>query len=274
MEYVNSALSGLFGIFVYPFRGIDPVWSLTFFSLLIGVLMLVIFRYTSNQPAIAEAKRKIRAYVYELSLFKDEVGMVLAAQRSILRENMKYMKYAVKPMLFMIIPLGLILVQLDSWYGHRALEPGERAVVSVTLVPGGDVMSDVTLETEPGIEIETPALRVPEQERIDWRIRAVEPGEHTLTFNAEGESFTRKVVVGDGGITQISPAAYTGGVWNILMNPGNRPIPGNPLVEEISVGYPGAEVSALGFRVHWLVIVFVLSIVFGFALKGIFGVEI
>lgn len=274
MEYVNSALSGLFGILVYPFRGIDPVWSLAFFSLLIGVLMLIIFRFTSNQPAIAEAKRKIRAYVYELSLFKDEVGMVLSAQRSILRENMKYIKYAVKPMLFMIIPLGLILIQLDSWYGHRALEPGERAVVSVRLAPGGDVMSGVTLEAEPGVEIETPALRIPEQERIDWRIRAEEPGEHVLTFNADGQSFTRKVVVSDGGLTQLSPAAYSGGVWNILMNPGNRPIPKNPIVEEISVGYPKAEVSALGFKVHWLVIVFVLSIVFGFALKGLFGVEI
>ncbi|MCL4243520.1 MAG: hypothetical protein KJ002_00040 [Candidatus Dadabacteria bacterium] len=274
MEYINSALSGLFGILVYPFRGMDPLWSLAFFSLLIGVLMLVIFRYTSNQPAIAEAKRKIRAYVYELSLFKDEVGMVLSAQRSILRENMKYIKYAVKPMLFMIIPLGLILVQLDSWYGHRALDPGERAVVSVRLAPGGDVMSNATLEAGPGLEIETPALRVPEQERIEWRIRAEAPGEHTLTFGVGGESFSRKVVVSDGGLMQLSPAAYTGGVWNILMNPGNRPIPDNPLVEEITVGYPEAEVSALGFKVHWLVIVFALSIVFGFALKGVFRVEI
>jgi uncharacterized membrane protein (DUF106 family) len=274
MEYINAALNGIFGILLYPFRTIDPLWSLAFLSLIMGALMLVIFRYTSNQAAIGDAKRKIRAYMYELSLFKDEIGIVLSAQRNILRENMKYIKHAARPMLFMIIPLGLILIQLDSWYGHRALRPGEQAVVSVKLVPEGDVMSNVTLETGPGIDIETPPLRISEQERIDWRIRAEEPGEHELTFNAEGQSFTRKVVVSDGGIAQLSTGAYAGGAWNILMNPGSPPIPENPLIEEIAVGYPEAEVSAFGFKVHWLVIVFALSIVFGFALKGIFRVEI
>lgn len=274
MEYINSALNGIFAMLVYPFRTIDPLWSLAFFSLIIGVLMLIIFRYTSNQAAIGEAKRKIRAYIYELSLFKDEIGIVLSAQKNILRENMKYIKHAAKPMLFMIIPLGLILIQLDSWYGHRALRPGEQAVVSVKLVQDGDVMSNITLETGAGIEIETPPLRVSEQERIDWRIRAETPGEHVLTFNADGRSFTRKVVVSDGGIAQLSTGAYAGGVWNILLNPGNPLIPKNPLIEEIAVGYPEAEVSAFGFKIHWLVVVFALSIVFGFALKGIFRVEI
>jgi Phosphoenolpyruvate phosphomutase len=39
-----------------------------------------------------------------------------------------------------------------------------------------------------------------------------------------------------------------------------------------SVQYPEATVSLLGWRVHWMVAFFVLSIVFAFALRGRFGV--
>ena len=136
MEYINAALKRNFGILLYPFRTIDPLWSLAFLSLIMGALMLVIFRYTSNQAAIGDAKRKIRAYMYELSLFKDEIGIVLSAQRNILRENMKYIKHAARPMLFMIIPLAHIDTARQL-VRAQALRPGEQAVVSVKLVPEG-----------------------------------------------------------------------------------------------------------------------------------------
>jgi len=85
--------------------------------------MLLIFRYISNQKEIKETKSKIRAYIYELRLFKDELGLVLSAQKNILIQNLKYIKYALKPMIFMIIPMALNLIQLDSWYGAQATKP-------------------------------------------------------------------------------------------------------------------------------------------------------
>lgn len=274
MQYINSAISGIFSIIIFPFRSLDPMWSLAVFSLLIGILMLIIFRYTSNQNRIRETKRKIRAHIFELSLYKDELGIVLRAQKDILIQNLKYMKYALVPMAFMIIPLGLILIQLDSWYGYRALRPDETAIVSMRIFEGKAKTSEVSLKSEGGITIETPPLRIPGQKRVDWRIKADTPGVHDLVFDVSGLNIRQKVTVSGGGLVQLSPAAYSKGLWNKLLNPGQEPLPPNPAVKEIKIGYPAATLDVMGFKLHWLVVVFILSIVFGFALKGLFRVEI
>ncbi|HVY54782.1 MAG TPA: hypothetical protein VHC46_03405, partial [Thermodesulfobacteriota bacterium] len=92
MQSINSAINGFFNVIISPFKNIDPLWSLALFSLLLAVVMLIIFRYTSDQQKIREAKSKIRAYIFELSLFKDDIGIVLSAQKNIFIHNLRYIK--------------------------------------------------------------------------------------------------------------------------------------------------------------------------------------
>ena len=40
------------------------------------------------------------------------------------------------------------------------------------------------------------------------------------------------------------------------------------------IGYPTSGLPFLGWTMHWLIAFFLLSIIFGFALKGLFKVEI
>lgn len=276
MQDFNRAISGFFNLVITPFKAMDPIWSLALFSLLIGIIMLVIFRYTSDQQKIRETKSKIRAYIFELSLFKDEIGIVLSAQKNIFIYNLKYIKYALKPMLFMMIPLVLILIQLESWYGHRPLKPDESAIVSLKLHEGGHSLSDIKLTAGGGIAVETPPLRIPDQNEIDWRIRARDTGDQYLTFNVPGGEIRQKVIVSEKGLVQVSPlaSASTSGFTDALLNPALGPLPGDSPVEQIRIDYPAMSIEIYKWHVHWLVIVFVLSIVFGFALKGMFRVEI
>lgn len=274
MRQFNTAIGGFFNFLITPLKTIDPLWSLALFSLLIGILMLIIFRYTSDQQKIKDTKNKIRAYIFELSLFKDEIGIVLSSQKNIFIYNLRYMKYALKPMLFMMIPLALILIQMESWYGYRPLRPDEKAVVSLKLRDGSHDLPDVKLTSDSGIAVETPPLRIPNQKEIDWRIRAKEIGTHDLTFNVSGEEIRQKVMVSEKGLSQISPVASASGIWNALLNPAQEPLPENSQAEEIRINYPAGSVGVFKWHVHWLVVVFALSIVFGFALKGLFKVEI
>lgn len=275
MWYINLAISSFFDLLIAPFRNLDPLWSLTFMSLLVGILMLVIFRYTSNQEAIRHTKNKIRAYIFELRLFKDDLGTVLSAQKKIFSYNMKYMSYALKPMLFMIVPLAIILIQLEGWYGFKALTPEESAVVSLKLSEGNpEVINGITMTASPGLEIDSPALRIPNEKEVNWRIRAKEPGSHNLSFNVDDYTFNKDVVVSDKALKRITPSSFKSEFWNFVLNPGDRAIADNPYVEEISVSYPLDSVKIYKWSFHWLVVILVLSIVFGFALKGVFKVEI
>ena len=275
MWYLNLSISSLFNLLIAPFESLNPLWSLTFISLLIGILMLTVYRYTSNQSGIKETKNKIRAYIFELRLFKDELAIVFSAQKKILTYNFRYMKYALKPMLFMIIPLAIILIQLEGWYGYKALLPGESALVSLKLSNGNpDVMAGITIRTDKGLQIDSPALRIPSEMEVNWRIRANELGKHNLTFNVEDYTFQKEVVVSDKGLERITPGVFTSEFWNFVLSPGQKAIPDNPYVEQIDVQYPLNTIQIYKWGVHWLAVVFILSIVFGFALKGLFRVEI
>ena len=192
ISYINLAISSFFDLLINPFTGINPLWSLTLFSLLIAILMLLIFRYTSNQKEIKETKSKIRAYIYELRLFKDELGLVLSAQKNVFLQNLKYIKYALKPMIFMIIPMAIILIQLDSWYGHKPLSPEESTMVSLILSDNLKIPEDISIKSDNGLTIETPPLRIAQENRIDWRIQANETGEHDLVFNVSDQVFKKE----------------------------------------------------------------------------------
>ncbi len=61
---------------------------------------------------------------------------------------------------------------------------------------------------------------------------------------------------------------------DLLLYPGEPPIDGTSPVESVRIQYPPLEMRLLGFHIDWLVAFFVLSILSGFAFKGLLGVEI
>jgi uncharacterized membrane protein (DUF106 family) len=276
MSYFNLYLSRFFDLLFKPFQSFDPLWALLFFSLVTGIIMLLIFRYTSDQKRIKEAKDRIKAHLLEIRIFKDDLRIQLSAQKDILRHNLTYMKYALKPMLFMIIPVVIILLQLDSWFGYRPLQPGQSAVVSVKLADNisAEALSNISIQSpEKGLLIETPPLRIPAEGEVNWRVRANDPGEHNLTFMVSGNTFQKRVIVSDGRFDRVS-RIIASGFWDTFLNPGEESIGNNPLMKKIEVNYPSRSIEIFGRHVHWLVVFFISSIVFGFAFKGLFKVEI
>ncbi len=236
--------------------------------------MLLIFRYTSNQTKIKETKSKIRAYIYELTLFKDELGIVLSAQKNVLIQNLKYMKYAVKPMIFMIIPLGLFLIQLDSLYGHKPLDLNESTIVSLKLSDKTKMPENISVKSDGGLTIETSPLKIVQDKQVDWRVRADEIGEHDLIFKVEDQEYQKKVIVGNQGIMRITPTVSTPNFWNNLLYPGGKLLAKGGAVEEINVDYKRNSIDVYKWKLDWLVVIFGLSIVFAFGMKGLFKVEI
>jgi hypothetical protein len=275
MWVFNSVFGGLFDLLFFPFRRLDAWFGMAFISLLTGLLMLLIFRLTSNQEGIRKVKDKIKAHLLELRLFKDNMGVTMEAQGRILGANLRYIAYSAKPMLVMMVPLVLILIQLNLWFGYEPLRPGESAILKVNLEKSARVMElEAALEAPPGIEVETPPLRLEEQKEIDWRLRARAGGVHELVLKIEGQSLAKSVAVGRGSLGRISPVKVRRRFFEEVLNPGEKPLPSQVPVRSIEVVYPPKRMNFLGWRLHWLIAYFALSILFGFALKRPFRVEI
>lgn len=274
MSSLHLIITSFFDLALSPFQSLSPLWALTLFSLLTSFLMLLVFRYTSDQQRIRETKNRIKAHILELWLFRDDLWIMLSAQGQILRLNGRYLTLAVKPMLVMIAPMALMLISLESWFGYRPLRPGEVAIVSVRVGDGEvGVFESASLQANNGVRVETPPLRIAQFKEINWRIRAHRPGVHRISVGLSGGRLEKEVVVALG-LARVSTARVRSGLWQALLHPTEAPIPHQLGVERIDIRYPARSIRVFGWDVHWLVYFFVLSIVSVFALKRFFGVEV
>jgi hypothetical protein len=272
---VNTVLGKLFDLLLLPFRSLNPWAGMIFISFLTGLLMLFVYRLTSNQIGIRQVKDRIKAHLLELRLYKDNMGVTMKAQGQILRANLKYIVLNFKPLVVMIVPLVLILAQLNLWFGAAPLEVGRPAILKVELAPEIRPLDmEFALEAPPQVAVETPPLRLEEPKEVDWRINPGSPGIYDLTIRAGGESVHKILVVAGPPLQRVSSLKVRPNFLEEVLFPGEKPLPqGNP-IRSIELLYPAGRLHLLGLKIHWLIAYLGLSIVFGFALKKPFKVEI
>lgn len=274
MRSFQLILNSFFGTILSPFQSLSPLWALTFISILTGLFMLLVFRYTSDQQRIKTTKNAIKAHILELWLFRDNLKIMLLAQLRILKLNGTYLKLAIKPMIILIVPLVLLLISLEGWFGSRALRLGEVAIVSVLVSDVGErLLENISLQVNNGAKVETPPLRIQQAKEADWRIRASAAGEHILQVKLPGHRVEKKLMVSNRFIP-VAPRRVAAGFWNTVLNPIEQPIPNGSPVKQIEVHYPKRAFMIFGWNIHWLVFFFITSILSGFVLKGFFRVEL
>jgi hypothetical protein len=269
-SFINRSANTVFELWLWPFQSLSPTWQIFVTALPVTVVALLIFRFASNQDGITEAKNKIKAYLLELWLYKDDIGILLRAQVRVLRYSLIYMRYSLVPMAIMIVPFALVIVQLESQYAFQGLETGESTILSVTLdsnIAVSSMAADLLLPT--GLTQDTPPLRLDARSQVLWRISATEPGRHVIGIRIGDTETSRQVV--SGGVGGLWPVAYRGADWRVLGSPAEAAIGDDSGIESTEISYPRARAEFLGLSsASWLLLGFTL--VFGFALRGLFGV--
>ncbi len=275
MAFLNSILGKLFDVLLLPFRSLNPWAGMAFISFLTGLLMLFIYRLASNQAGIRVVKARIKAHLLELRLYKDNMSVTMRAQGRILGANLRYLALNLKPLLVMIVPLVLILAQLNLWFGAEPLAVGRPAILKVKLKPDVDLLAtEFSVEAPPEVAVETPPLRLEEPKEVDWRIRPVSAGRFEIGIKAGERVYRKKVFVAGRPLEKVSPLKVKSSLLDEVLYPGEKPLPGDSRVESIEIIHPAKKLSLFGLRLHWLIAYLGLSIIFGFALKKPFRVEI
>ena len=275
MWMLSHGLTKFFDVLLIPFASLPALVGLAWISLLTGVGMLMVYRHISDQDKIKHVKNRIKAHFLEIRLFKEDMVIGLRAQKNILINNFKYMGLALKPMLFMLPPIILVLVQLEVRYGYRSFQPGDTSVLSVRLASDPTQLGTIDLKVPEGIEIQTPAVRTVESGHygVDWRIGVTQRGNHDVSVQIGDQTYSKRLCA-ISRTTAMAPQVGTSSLKETIFQPVERPFDPKGQVQSISIQYPPADMRLLGIHVNWLVGFFVLSIIFGFMLKGVFKVEI
>lgn len=282
MSTINSLLRPIFDLLQAPFAGLPPLVGIVIWSIPVSLFALWVFKKTSNQERIAAVKSKIHACLFEIRLFNDDIRAIIRAQGEILRHVVHYQGLALIPMIFILPPLVLVMVQLHSFYGFSGIEPGGQAMLTTVMDPDWRDRWDgerppMELELPDGLHAKTPAVWVPELGEFSWQIAAEDWGDYELELHLGEEVISKTLTVTDS-IVRLSPTRPDRSFFGQLEWPSEAPLAADTSIKEITLGYPEGTVSLGGWSVQnsyaWMVVFFLLTMVIAVALKGPLGVEL
>jgi hypothetical protein len=269
-----NAVANALGRWLLAPVAVMPGWlSATLVGAVTGVLFLAIFKYTSHQRAIKRVKDDIKANLLALKLFKDSAAVALRAQGRILLGAVDLLVLSLVPMLVMLVPVLLILGQLALWYQARPLQVDEEAVLTVKLNGSPETsMPEVRLEPTDAIETTVGPVRVFSQRAICWNIKARTHGYHRLVFQVGGQTGDKELAIGNG-FMRVSTLRPRGDWFDILLNPWEKPLGPDSPIQSIAIDYPKRSSWTSGTD-WWVVYWFGVSMVAGFACRGLLNVNI
>src|SRR6202158_4210306 len=187
----------------------SPLAIVVVLSLVVGLVMVVLFGYTSDQKAIGIAKDQLKAHLLAVRLYRDQIPVVMGSYGKILRGTGRYLKLAFKPLLYVIVPITLLMVQVDRYLGSipiptdvpflltlRLGEPSSNAKVAEQSL-ALDAMNGVTLDLPPEIAMTAPPVHINADDEIVWRLAGSKDGIYKVKAAVGGESRSEERRVGE-----------------------------------------------------------------------------
>lgn len=277
MGFVNDIVGGLVWAIFKAIGWMHPVLVILVLALLVAAGSLLVFKRTSNQPAIRKAKGKVKAHLLAVVIFRHDLRTVFKSLGLALVGSLANLRFLVLPLLVMIVPLTLLFVQFEHRLGYRGLSSGEEAMVRVH-VREGESLDDVAIGFFMPYRgtVVTPGVRVRDPERglweVDFRIRAGESAFGVVRILGGGREEEKTLSRGQDALG-VSPRRASAGLLDQVFHPMEPPLPDDGKIVAIDVAYPLAFYDFLGIEWAWWTLFLVFMIAGLFLLRGPLGVQ-
>src|SRR5229473_2796011 len=181
----------------------SPLLLVLAVSIVIGLLMVVVFRYTSDQKAIGRAKDRLKAHLLAVRLFQDQLPVVMRAYGKILRGTGSYLRLAFTPFLIAILPITFLIVRLDRYFGWLPLRPAQTFLVQARIEDPA-ALNEALLQLPPELSSSAPAVHVPKDKEVVWQVFAKSEGNYDIQIATAGQTISKQIVVSPG-LARVSP---------------------------------------------------------------------
>lgn len=270
---VNAAAGTIVDVLLRPFEA-HPLPGLLVGSAIGAVLVLGAFKIAGRPARMTMLKRRMRAGLFELRLFRDDPRLVLRVAAGLLRDQAAYLAAMLVPLAVLALPMTLLLGQLDARYGYDGLRPGEPALVTARFADAASLDGHkpaLTLEAPDGLVLETPGVWVPARGEMTWRIAASREGDYEIHLYGPGPPIAKRIRVSAATVPR-SPARVAPSLSAELLHPVEPPLPSDSPIGSVEVTYPPRRFDLLGASVSWLAIFLVASTALAIAGRPLFGV--
>lgn len=140
-------------------------------------IMLLSARFLIPQDKVRQVKKRIAAGILSLLLYRHDLDLCLNATLRLIRTILIYLGISAPAIIVGVFTITAMLATLNGFFKSRPLHGGETGIVKIILASdsaGNMSELDAMLLPRNSIAVETPALRIPARNEMNWRIRALE----------------------------------------------------------------------------------------------------
>lgn len=277
MNWINGILTAISNMLLAPVKTWPPAVVLIVLSVIAGVLMTVVFRYSSDQKGLKRVASLTKAQLMCLRIFKEDLGVALRCQGDILKSIGRRLWLSLPPMLVLMIPFTLVLTQLSIRYERRPIRTGESVVLAVQLTPESwpNDSDNLFLQVPSGVVVETPALRDEAAHTVYWRLGLREPTDGPLTIKAGYHSIEKSFIGTDDTdrLCNVSPRRPGTGFFDRLIYPAEPGFGGDSPVQSVDLRYPARSTPIFGIDMPWWGTFFIVSMLAAICVRPFLKVQ-
>ena len=264
-----------FGTFLFGASWLtSPLAIVVALSVVVGLGMVVLFGYTSDQKAIGIAKDQLKAHLLAVRLYRDQLYVVMGSYGKVLRGTGRYLRLAFRPLLYVIIPIVLLIVQLDRSLGLTAIHANTPFLLTAR-VNNADALNAMSIELPLEITASAPPVHVSADNEVVWRLVASREGSYEVKIITRDDSMVKTVRVSSR-LARVSPERLRDHFWERMFLSGESALPASSPVESITVAYPERNIplGIADWEMNWIWLFFILSMIAGFVFKELLGIKV
>ena len=276
MSFLNRIATTVFDWTLGPMASLSPLLALLVWSALVGALMAVTFRFTSNQRALRAAAARVRANLLAIKLFQHDLGVTMRCQLGLLGAIVVRLWHSLPPLLVMIVPLALMLAQLGLRFEHTPAPSGEPTVVQLCLSPRAwQRHRDVSIQVPPGVRVETAPLRDDREHAVYWRVSSSASRPFAVRWQLDDRVVEKRIDVAaePDTLTPVSVQRPGASWFDQLLHPAEPPFAARSPVEAVIVHHARRTTPIFGLDIPWWLTFLITSCASAWLLRPLMRVQ-
>lgn len=253
---LGSLLNPVFG----PLLNMSPLVAITIISFIIALVMIIVYKYTTNQVMMKEMRGQLKGYQKQIKESRSEPAKMSELNKKMMEINMKVFRHSMKSMLITWIPIIIIFGWMNAHLGYEPIMPRQAFTTNVLFEEG--ISGDVKLIVPEGVEILGNSTQAIKDRKAEWQLKGI-AGNYILEYDFENEKVLKEILITKEK-AYINPIITKKGMLSF----GGEYIPTDSRIVQISVSnakvYP---LKLFGLRLSWFWTYFILTFIFNMALR-------
>ena len=193
-SFLDPALNFIFG----PLLSLPPFWGILIMSFLISLIIVLIYKFATNQNLMKQLKDEIKALQKQAKELKHEPEKAMAVQKKAMQTNMKYMMQSMKATLITFIPIIIIFGWLQMHFAFMPILPDQDFTMTVDFEEGSK--GNISVSVPEGIAIVGEKIKQVTDGQVIFGFKGKEGvyDSPPLEFDFNDEKYDKDVIITSG----------------------------------------------------------------------------